>query len=173
MLRVVCVVSSICWNTTHKEHSALSRARSVLAEWFLIPAHYPYRSTVFQPSVSRSHHQCACFISRRRLFLAAIRYDTIIHHHPLRKGRVRSRPDTGGDTATHIIMKVRFSMHSCRPIASISAAAPALMKGIRETDIRDYYVPSPITIPGSLCRPLRIPIVPLPTHRLVRRGRAS
>jgi hypothetical protein len=70
-------------------------------------------------------------------------------------------------------MKERLSMRYRRPFANTSAATLRFIKGIRETDIRDEYVPSPMTMPDSLCPALRTPVVPLPTHRLVRRGRAS
>jgi hypothetical protein len=43
---------------------------------------------------------------------------------------------------------------------------------LRETDIRDYYLPSPLAHAGGLqIASTRTPAVPLPTHRLMRRGR--
>jgi hypothetical protein len=45
-------------------------------------------------------------------------------------------------------------------------------KGIRETDIQDYYLPSPLAHAGNTpAWPDCTPAVPLPTRRLVRRGR--
>ena len=43
---------------------------------------------------------------------------------------------------------------------------------LRETDIRDYYLPSPLAHAGGpQAVPTRTPAVPLPAHRLMRRGR--
>jgi hypothetical protein len=52
-----------------------------------------------------------------------------------------------------------------------TADTPHEFRRVRETDIRDYYVPSPIAATGSLWPVLRTPAVPLPSRRLVRRGR--
>ena len=72
-----------------------------------------------------------------------------------------------------IIMKVRLSMRSCESFAiTISATAELhTVKGIRETDIRDYYIWSPIAATRSRWPLHRTSAVPLPTDRLVRRGR--
>jgi hypothetical protein len=56
------------------------------------------------------------------------------------------------------------------PSFGIIAAKPHLNKGIRETDIRDEYLPSPIVATISFKPPRRTHSVPLPTHCLVRRG---
>jgi hypothetical protein len=70
-----------------------------------------------------------------------------------------------------IIMKVRLSMRSCQSFTLTIATTPYMIKGVRETDIRDYYIPSPIAATRSLWPPRRTSAVPLPTNRLVRRGR--
>jgi len=45
--------------------------------------------------------------------------------------------------------------------------------GIRETDIQDYYLPSPLVThtDGRQVTHLRTSAIPLPTRRLMRRGR--
>ena len=45
-------------------------------------------------------------------------------------------------------------------------------KGIRETDIQDYYLPSPLTPQATATAQPRLttPAVPLPKYRLTRRG---
>ena len=45
-----------------------------------------------------------------------------------------------------------------------------MIKDIRETDIRDEYLPSPIATIKSFKSPFRTRPVPLSRHRLVRRG---
>lgn len=44
-----------------------------------------------------------------------------------------------------------------------------MIKGIRETDIRDEYLPAPIVTIRSSKAPFRTRPVPLSRHRLVRR----
>jgi hypothetical protein len=46
-------------------------------------------------------------------------------------------------------------------------------RGIRETDIRDYYLPSPLVTHtgGTQVTHPRVSSIPLPTRRLMRRGR--
>ena len=65
-------------------------------------------------------------------------------------------------------MKVRPSiMYPLRPTDQARQCT-----ALRETDIRDYYLPSPLVHTGGPhLAPTRTPAVPLPAHRLKRRGR--
>jgi hypothetical protein len=61
-------------------------------------------------------------------------------------------------------------MRSCQPF-EIIIAKPHTRTGIRETDIRDSYVPSPVAAMSTRRPPLRTRPVPLSNRRLTRRGR--
>jgi hypothetical protein len=61
-------------------------------------------------------------------------------------------------------------MRSCHPFG-ITVAKPHMLTGVRETDIRDSYVPSPMVATNSSWSPHRTRTVPLSTRRLTRRGR--
>ena len=61
-------------------------------------------------------------------------------------------------------------MRSCH-LFEIIIAKPHTLTGIRETDIRDSYVPSPIVTTNVPWSPHRTRTVPLSTRRLTRRGR--
>ena len=52
----------------------------------------------------------------------------------------------------------------------ITNAKPHMLMGVRETDIRDSYVPSPIAATSTRRPPLRTRPVPLSNRRLTRRG---
>ena len=57
-----------------------------------------------------------------------------------------------------------------RHLFEIIGAKPYMIKSVRETDIRDEYLPSPIATMKSSKLPFRTRPVPLSLHRLVRRG---
>jgi len=61
-------------------------------------------------------------------------------------------------------------MRSCH-LFEIIIAKPHTLTGIRETDIRDSYVPSPIAATSTRRLPLRTRPVPLSNRRLTRRRR--
>jgi hypothetical protein len=64
-------------------------------------------------------------------------------------------------------VKVRLHMRYRTP----DSESISTFKGIRETDIRDYYLPSPLALAGNTPASLqRTLAVPLPTRRLMRRG---
>jgi hypothetical protein len=53
----------------------------------------------------------------------------------------------------------------------ITIAKPHMLRGVRETDIRDEYLLSPIVTTNSSWSPHCTRTVPLSTQRLTRRGR--
>jgi hypothetical protein len=67
-------------------------------------------------------------------------------------------------------MKVRRTMRFYQPFG-ITNAKPHMLMGVRETDIRDSYVASPIAATSIRRSLLRRRPVPLSTRRLTRRGR--
>ena len=81
-------------------------------------------------------------------------------------GRAQSRPD-GAVTPQPYLEKQGFDMYYLRQ----TRTRP--FTGIRETDILDYYLPSPL-VPhtgGTQLTHMRTSPIPLPIRRLMRRGR--